>query len=344
MKLKLKINNEAPRVGKRLVIFNHKGGVGKTTLTVNLAFAIARLGKRVLLVDSDPQCNLTAYLVEENVVNDLLDMSDSPEGRTLWSAVKPIVDGMGEPRTIVPLELAKNLYLLPGDVRLAEFESELASLWGECFQRKPKGFRGMTALSTVITEAIASKKIDYVFYDSGPNIGALNRAILLDSDHFVIPAACDLFSLRAITTLGHTLDGWIRDWQTVGDLAPSSIPLLPGIPKLVGFVPQRFRVYRGLPAAGYASFIPKLEKRIQKDVVAVLRSIDLALVPNSAFPLKVGEVKDFGTLATASQTEGVPIFETSDASDAQRQEAFNAFASLASAIVKRAPTISSATV
>jgi len=47
----------------RLSVFNHKGGVGKTTLTVNLACAIAEAGHRVLLVDSDPQCNLTSYLV-----------------------------------------------------------------------------------------------------------------------------------------------------------------------------------------------------------------------------------------------------------------------------------------
>ena len=98
---------------KRFAIFNHKGGVGKTTLTVNIAFAVASLGKKVLLVDSDPQCNLTSYLVEESVVDDMLDNSDGASGRTVWSAVKPIVEATGELREIEPLPLSrKNLFLL----------------------------------------------------------------------------------------------------------------------------------------------------------------------------------------------------------------------------------------
>lgn len=333
--MKLKISKQAEQRGTRLAIFNHKGGVGKTTLTVNIAAALAKSGKRVLLVDSDPQCNLTAYLVEESVVNDLLDNSDSPTGKTLWSAVKPVVDAVGEPRNIPSIELAQHLYLLPGDVRLAEFEQELNSLWGECFQRKPKGFRGTTALNQIVNEAVKQHDIEYVFYDSGPNIGALNRAILLDCDFFVIPAACDLFSLRAITTLGHTLGNWIRDWDTISDLAPSTTDLLGGRPKLAGFIPQRFRVYRGLPSSKYARFLPLLEKRIQADVVGVLRRIDPALVPESAFPLRVGEVKDFSSMATASQTEGVPIFDVHDATDAQRTEALESFQKLADALIKR---------
>lgn len=333
--MKTRPQRSGDQLATRLAVFNHKGGVGKTTLTVNIAAALAKAGKRVLLVDSDPQCNLTAYLVEENVVNDLLDNSDGPDGRTLWSAVKPVVEALGEAKTIPTLEVSERLYLLPGDVRLAEFEQELNTLWSECFQRKAKGFRGTTALSQVVSRMVKQHRIDYVFYDSGPNIGALNRVILLDCDYFAIPAACDLFSLRAITTLGHTLAKWIRDWDTISDLAPSSTELLDGRPKLAGFIPQRFRVYRGLPSSQYARFIPSLERRIQADVVAVLRTIDPGLIPPSAFPLRIGEVKDFSSLSTASQVEGVPIFDVRSATDAQRAEALEAFQQLANALVKR---------
>lgn len=324
------------RLAKRIAIFNHKGGVGKTTLTMNIATALAQSGKRVLLVDSDPQCNLTAYLIEESVVNDLLDSSDSDQGETLWSAVKPVVEGLGEPKGISTIAVGHNLYLLPGDVRLAEFEQELNPLWSDCFQRKARGFRGTTALSQIVEDAIELHNIDYVFYDSGPNIGALNRIILLDCDYFIIPAACDLFSLRAIGTLGQTLSTWIEEWKTISQLAPANTYLFEGKPKLLGFVPQRFRVYRGLPSSQYARFLPKLEKRIQADIVSVLRRIEASLVPASAFPLRIGDVKDFSGLATASQTEGVPIWGVSAGTDDQRNDAKILFKDLAAVIVKRA--------
>src|SRR5438477_2883608 len=114
---------------KRIAIYNHKGGVGKTTLTVNTGAALALAGKRVLLVDSDPQCNLTSYLVEDSVVDDLLDKSDSADGGTVWSALKPVVETSGEVRQIKPVEVStKGSFLLPGDIRLSDFEVDLAQM------------------------------------------------------------------------------------------------------------------------------------------------------------------------------------------------------------------------
>jgi cellulose biosynthesis protein BcsQ len=206
---------------KRISIFNHKGGVGKTTLTFNIASAIARLHKNVLLVDTDPQCNLTAYLIEGPVVDDLLDHSDDESGKTIWSAVKPVVEGTGLVRKIQPFALPQNnLLLTPGDIRLSDFEAELSSFWAECLQRKARGYRGTTAISELVSELCFDKKIDFVFYDSGPNIGALNRTILLDCDFFIVPVACDLFSVRALKTLGRTLSSWISEWETIANLAP----------------------------------------------------------------------------------------------------------------------------
>jgi len=122
-----------PRKAVRIALYNHKGGVGKTTLTMNIACALCHLGKHVLLVDSDPQCNLTSYLIEDGVVNYMLDHSDSKGGQTLWTAVKPIVDADGGVQPIDAIETGiEGLSLLAGDIRLAEFEKSLDDLWRDC--------------------------------------------------------------------------------------------------------------------------------------------------------------------------------------------------------------------
>ena len=321
---------------KRLAIFNHKGGVGKTTLTLNVAAALAYLDKKVLLVDSDPQCNLTSYLLEDKVVDNLLDHSDGPDGETLWSAVKPIVEASGDVQNVAAKELSiNNLYLLPGDIRLSDFESELNQLWADCLQRKIKGFRGTAALSAVVNDVAEELDIDFVFYDSGPNIGPLNRSILLDCDYLIIPAACDVFSVRALKTLGHTLATWVQDWQTILALAPDQIYRLPGRPKVLGFIPQRFRVYRGSAAAVQAKYLYQIERHVKSDIIAVLRKIDPALVDSPSSQLLMGEVKDYSTLVTHSQEQGVPVRDVDGGTPEQRLEARVTFRDIAKKIIHR---------
>jgi cellulose biosynthesis protein BcsQ len=215
--------NDSRASAKRISIFNHKGGVGKTTLTFNIAASLADLGHEVLLVDADPQCNLSAYLIEAPVLDDLLDQSDDPvNGETLWSAVKPVVDGAGGVKEITPIEIRRNLFLIPGDIRLSDFENKLSSYWTGCFQREVHGFKGTTAISGLVNSICRANKFEFVFFDTGPNIGALNRAILLDCDFFIIPVAYDLFSVRALRTLGRSLYDWIKDWRTILSLNPKN--------------------------------------------------------------------------------------------------------------------------
>jgi cellulose biosynthesis protein BcsQ len=317
---------------KRITIFNHKGGVGKTTLTFNIASRLAAMGKRVLLVDADPQCNLTAYAIDGEVLDDLLDHSDDNNGQTLWSAVKPIVDATGNLKEIEIIELRNNLYLIPGDIRLSDFEVELNEFWRECFQRKRRGFVGVTALSSLVNNVCKREKFDFVFYDSGPNIGALNRVILLDCDFFIVPAAYDLFSVRALKTLGRTLFTWVSHWETVSELAPDGLYLLPGMPHFLGYIPQNFTVYRGGVASEQGKYLALLDKSVRTEIVGVLQELGIIdQRPN----YQLGEIKDFGTLVTASQRSGRPIYSVSKGSHEQRQRARADFSKIAETIIKQ---------
>lgn len=308
--------------GVRICVFNHKGGVGKTTLTMNLAATLAESGSNVLLVDTDPQCNLTSYLIDEQVVDQLLDLADTATGQTIWSGVKPLAEADGGIKSVDPLPTAmKRLYLLPGDIQLSAFETDLGEFWSQCWQRRPKGFRGMTAISELVGQIVQKLQIDFVFFDAGPNIGPLNRAVLLDCDFFIVPVACDLFSLRALKTLGRTLSTWIRDWETISELAPDGLNLLPGRPKFLGYIPGGFRVYGGEVASQHRQFLPLIEKEINSQIAATLRKLDPALAPGRLSDFKLGEVKNFGSLAPASQKEGLPLYSVQAGTPMQRDEA-----------------------
>lgn len=320
----------------RLAIFNHKGGVGKTTLTVNIAGALGDLGKKVLLVDSDPQCNLTSYLIEDSVVDDLLENSDTPKGETIWSAVKPIVEARGNLKKIPTIERFRDeLYLLPGDIRLSEFESELTEYWGACLQRKVKGFDGTASLSNLVSTCAEKRQVNYVFYDTGPNIGPLNRAILLDCDYFIVPGACDLFSVRALKTLGITLTSWIQDWSTITQLAPDNTPLLPGRPKFLGFIPLGFRVYGGVMARMHMKYTALFRKKLLSDLIKPLRKIDDSLAKHAVPESLLGEVKDFATLIQKAQEQGVPLWSVDGGNQKLKRESKTIFKKIAKEIVDR---------
>jgi len=320
------------RSSPRITIFNHKGGVGKTTLTVNLAAALGELGKSVLLVDSDPQCNITAYLVEESVVDEMLDSSDKPDGRTIWSALNPVAEGTGPFKKIEPLERLDNVALVPGDIRLSEFEQELNGFWTDCYARKSRGFRGTTALSSLVDHLVEENDYDYVFYDAGPNIGPLNRIVLLDCDAFLVPAACDLFSIRAFKTLGRTMFKWISEWQTIVELAPDNLKVLDGRPALAGLITQKFRVYGGGPARDFAQYIPRIQRHLKTDLVSELKRLGTDLILDGT---TLAQVKDFSSIAAASQRIGRPMWEADTGTPSQRAEARTVFIDAAKRLIER---------
>jgi hypothetical protein len=292
-------------------------------------------------VDTDPQCNLTSYLVSADVVDDLLDNSDGPKGGTVWSAVKAISEATGGIRMIEPIEPGiERLFLLPGDIRLSEFESDLNDFWAQCFQRKLRGYRGTTALSELVSRVSSELDIDFVFFDSGPNIGPLNRAVLLDCDFFVVPVACDLFSLRALKTLGRTLADWVVSWSTIADLAPAETYLLQGRPAFLGYIAEGFRVYAGQVTQQHSAFLSRIQPEVHSQIVSVMRQVDPRLAVGRQF--KLGEVKHLGALIPASQNQGVPVFNVDAGSVEQLAVARRVFRALSDTFVKRVKEASAA--
>ena len=142
-------------------------------------------------------------------------------------------------------------------------------------------------MAELVRDCVARTRADFVFYDVGPNIGPLNRTILLDCDYFVVPAACDYFSTRALKTLGYSVANWIKDWEVISTLAPQGVELLSGRPIFLGYVLQRFRMYGGEISSTYRDYARQLERHVFSDVVSVLREVDPALAPGKMSQFKL---------------------------------------------------------
>ena len=196
----------------------------------------------------------------------------------------------------------------------------------------------MCAMSNAVKLLAKSCNADLVIYDVGPNVGPLNRAILLDSDFFMTPVAADLFSLRALSTVGRAISRWIKDWKTVRSIAPDPSILLGGEPQYIGYLTSAFKVSTGLRKANPHSYWEaKIAPRVKSKVVDELRRISPNLVYSGSN--KISDVKHFHSLAAEAQKLGVAIGKLRGKVNSghypQVDEAEAEFALLAKEILKR---------
>ena len=160
-----------------IAIANQKGGVGKTTTSINLSASLALLNKKVLLIDLDPQCNATTGIginkgeIEKSIYNVLNDTSTIEE-------------------TIVKTKY-KNLYVLPANINLAGIDIEL--------EHKESNISKSEQLKYHINKI--KDQYDYIIIDCPPSLGIITTNALTASDSVIIPVQCEFFALEGITQL-----------------------------------------------------------------------------------------------------------------------------------------------
>jgi len=299
---------------KIISFFNHKGGVGKTTMLFNTAVEMGILGKRILMVDFDAQANLTAISLEDEKLEEIF--ADEADGLTVAHAFAPLVSGAGDVFAPKAQKVREGqVWLAAGDLKLSEFESILPSAWTEALAGNERGFRVTSAPYRLIRELAETVNADYVFVDLGPNVGALNRAVILASDYLIIPMASDLFSIRALPSVGGSLDTWVKQWTTAKSVSPSLGFAIPtGLPKILGYVSQQFNVYRGEATMAFSKWIELIPNEMKSGLFAPLachsdgRGETLA-DPAQKLGASVGDLKNFHSLVPHAQTLRKAIFE-----------------------------------
>ena len=164
-------------MGKIIAVSNQKGGVGKTTTSVNLAACVADAGKRVLLIDIDPQGNASSGLGQQ-----------AQDGLSVY----PVIIGELEAEKAVVHTDFGSLDVLPSSIELAGAEIELVAMPGR---------------ETLLREALApiKERYDYIFIDCPPSLSLLTLNAMTAADSVLIPIQCEYYALEGVGQLMNTL-------------------------------------------------------------------------------------------------------------------------------------------
>ncbi len=165
-------------MGKAIALFNQKGGVGKTTTNVNLSACIAMKGKKVLIIDIDPQGNTTSgFGIDKNSTE--YDIYDA-------------LLGDEEIRNCIIKTKYENIDIIPSNVQLAGAEIELTGM-------KQREFRFTRIIDEIRND------YDYIFVDCPPSLGLLTINSLTGVDSVIIPIQCEYYALEGVSQLMNTI-------------------------------------------------------------------------------------------------------------------------------------------
>lgn len=221
---------------KIISLFNNKGGVGKSTLGFHLGCILGEMGKKVLLIDLDPQCNLTISGMFEERLHEIWKEEDAfiddygasvskfgleiaKKNRSIHFLLKPTEDGLNELEEYPPVcQLYPNVDLIPGRLSLHKYENKLAERWSGLYQSDNLSIRTITNIRRICEEYGRLNGYDYVLIDTSPSLGILNKVIISTVDAFIIPALPDMFSVYGIRNIGNSLQIWQREFETIYQL------------------------------------------------------------------------------------------------------------------------------
>lgn len=246
-------------------VINYKGGVGKTTVTANLAAELARRGRQVLLVDLDSQASLTFSFVKPDLWRTGLEPN-----KTIKSWFDSFEDGRPtklEDLVFQPEDIADRLrtaggngevHLIASHLGLINVDLDLATELGGASMRKAKA--AFLRVHRRLREGLSAlvRKFDVVLIDCPPNFNVVTKTAIVASDQLLIPAKPDYLSTLGIDYLKRSLDQLVEDYN---EFAESDEGVDSGgiAPEVMGVVFTMVQVTSGRPIAAQRPFISQVE-------------------------------------------------------------------------------------
>jgi cellulose biosynthesis protein BcsQ len=286
-----------------IAFFNTYGGVGKTSLVYHLSWMYADMGLKVLAADLDPQANLTAAFMEEERLEEF--WPDGEHNKTVFGGIEPLLRGAGDIlESPHAEEIDERIHLLIGDLALSRFEDELSQQWPLCLDGKERAFRVISAFWRIIKRIVGENDIEIVLIDLGPNLGAINRSVLIGSDYFTVPLIPDLFSLQGLKNLGPSVRAWREEWKDRRERNPvRDLELPEGQMQPLGYVIMQQVERLGRPVRAYQRWAEKIPIFYAEYVLNQETNTKIETNVN-----QLGLMKHYRSLMPMAQEAHKPIF------------------------------------